>query len=155
MTGVMTIAVGSDHAAVDERLALIEHLQGKGHEVTDFGCAPGEAVDYPDVAADVARSVASGAADRGFVLCGTGIGVCMAANKVKGIRAATLHNEFTSEMTRRHNDANVACMGARTFSAAAMQRMADLFLETPFDGGRHEGRVAKIMSIEDDATIPS
>ncbi len=150
----MKIAIGSDHAAIDERIALIEHLRGNGHDVNDFGCPPGGAVDYPDVAADVARAVASGDAERGFVLCGTGIGVCMAANKVHGIRAATLHNEYTAEMTRRHNDANVACMGARTFSATAMQRMADLFLDTPFDGGRHEGRVAKIMAIEDATVTP-
>ncbi len=151
----MKIAIGSDHAAVDERLALITHLENNDHEVNDFGCPPGEAVDYPDVAALVARSVAAGEAERGIVLCGTGIGVCMAANKVNGVRAATLHDEYTAEMTRRHNDANVGCMGARTYSAAAMQRMTDTFLNTPFDGGRHEGRVAKIMALEEDSTIRS
>lgn len=151
----MKLAVASDHAAIDERLALIEHLRGRGHDVTDFGCKPGESVDYPDYAVLVGRAVADGQAERGLLICGTGIGICMAAGKVDGIRAATIGDPWSAEMTRRHNDANVACWGARIHSATAIQRMADVFLETPFDGGRHAGRVAKIMAIEEGASVPS
>jgi len=148
MTRTLRLAVASDHAAVSERLALVQHLRDQGHDVRDLGCAAGEAVDYPDQAALVARAVAGGEADRGILICGTGIGVCMAAGKVDGIRAATIHDAFTAEMCRRHNDANVACMGARVHAAAAIVRMVDVFLATPFDGGRHTGRVAKIMALE-------
>ncbi|MDJ0522783.1 MAG: ribose 5-phosphate isomerase B [Planctomycetota bacterium] len=149
------IAIASDHAAVPERQALIDYLRAEGHEVSDFGSEPGEAVDYPDQAALVSRAVVSGEADRGILICGTGLGVCMAANKVDGIRAATVHDTFTAEMARRHNDANVACMGARVHAAAAICRMADVFLDSPFDGGRHAGRVDKIMALEQDAPVSS
>jgi ribose 5-phosphate isomerase B len=145
------LALASDHAAVAERQALAEHLKQAGHEVTDLGCAPGTSADYPDVAVDVARRVAAGAAQFGFVLCGTGIGVAMAANKVPGVRAAVIHDEFTAEMARRHNDANVACMGARLLSHHAMIRLADRFLASPFDGGRHATRVAKIHALDGSA----
>ncbi len=151
----MKIAVASDHAAVDERLALIEHLRSRGHDVTDFGCKAGESVDYPDYAVLVARAVADGNAERGLLICGTGIGICMAAGKVDGIRAATISDPWSAEMTRRHNDANVGCWGARVHSAKAIQRMADIFMETPFDGGRHADRVAKIMAIEEGSSVPS
>ena len=156
MTRPIRIAVASDHAAVPERLALIEHLRAGGHRVTDFGCAAGEAVDYPDQAALVGRAIVAGEADRGILICGTGIGICMAANKIDGIRAATIHDAFTAEMCRRHNDANVVCMGARVHAAAAIVRMADVFLTAPFDGGRHTGRVAKIMALEGpNPSVPS
>jgi len=144
----MKIAVASDHAAIEERQALAAHLRTAGHDVTDFGCAPGESADYPDPAAAVARAVAAGDAERGLLLCGTGIGICMAAGKVNGIRAATIGDAFSAEMARRHNDANVACFGARILSAAAIQRFADTFLDTPFEGGRHQRRVDKITALE-------
>lgn len=144
----MRLVIGSDHAAVNERLALAEHLVKAGHQVADKGCPPGASVDYPDVAAEVARSVAAGEAERGFLLCGTGLGVCMAANKVAGVRAAPLSDGFTAEMARRHNDANVACFGARLLSAHAIVRLADVFLATPFEGGRHAARVAKINALD-------
>ena len=144
----MRIAIASDHAAVTERAALARHLEAAGHAVEDLGCAPGTAVDYAEPAAAVAHAVAGGRADLGVLLCGTGIGVCMAAGKVHGIRAATVHDAFTAEMARRHNDANVICMGARLLSVAAMQRALDAFLGASFDGGRHTGRVAKIMALE-------
>lgn len=147
----MRLAIASDHAAVPERLALAEHLARAGHEVADLGCAPGSSADYPDVAADVARRVASGEVQLGFVLCGTGIGVAMAANKIPGVRAAVVTDEFTAEMARRHNDANVACMGARLLSHHAMIRLADRFLAAPFEGGRHAGRVAKINALDGSA----
>jgi len=142
------IAIATDHAAVDERLALVAHLQAAGHSVDDLGCEDGAACDYPDQAAKVAHAVAEGRADFGILICGTGIGVAMAAGKIHGIRAATIGNEYSAEMTRRHNDANVACFGARIHSAVAMARMADLFLASPFEGGRHTARVAKIMALE-------
>jgi ribose 5-phosphate isomerase B len=144
----MRIAIASDHAAVAERGTLAAHLAQAGHTVLDLGCPPGASVDYPEPAAAVAEAVATGRADRGVLLCGTGIGVCMAAGKVAGIRAATVHDEYTAEMARRHNDANVLCMGARLLSVTAMVRALDRFLATPFDGGRHAGRVAKIMALE-------
>mgnify|MGYP001825442123 CR=1 FL=1 len=144
----MKIAVASDHAAVAERQALVEHLRSRGHDVVDHGVPPGEAADYPDMAEVVAKQVASGGAERGILCCGTGIGICMAAGKVDGVRAATIGDAFSAEMTRRHNDANVACFGARVISAAAMQRFADIFIETPFDGGRHQRRVDKITALE-------
>jgi ribose 5-phosphate isomerase B len=140
--------VGSDHAGILERQALAESLKKAGHEVRDLGCAPGTTVDYPDVAAEVARAVAGGAAERGFLVCGTGLGVCMSANKVAGVRAAPLHDEFDAEMARRHNDANVACFGARSLSSHAMIRLAERFLATPFDGGRHAPRVEKINALD-------
>jgi ribose 5-phosphate isomerase B len=151
----LKVALSSDHAAVEERLTLAAHLREAGHDVTDFGCEGGQSVDYPDYAAKVARAVAGGEADRGIVLCGTGLGVAMAANKVRGIRAATIGDDFSAEMARRHNDANVACFGARIHAAAAICRMADRFLAAPFDEGRHAGRVAKIMALEEDATVSS
>ena len=144
----MRIAIGSDHAAVPERRVLIAHLEGQGHEVLDQGCPDSSSVDYPDYAVRVAQAILSGEAERGVLLCGTGIGICMAAGKVPGIRAATVHDEWTAEMTRRDNDAHIACMGARLLSPAAMMRIVDRFLETPFEGGRHARRVAKIMAIE-------
>ena len=144
----MKIAIASDHAAVDERLAVAEHMRAAGHEVTDFGCEAGESVDYPDYGAKVARAVASGDADRGVLICGTGIGICMAAGKVDGIRAATVHDDFTAAMCREHNDANVMCMGARVIPVSTMLRLTDLFLTTAFGEGRHAGRVAKIMALE-------
>lgn len=151
----LRIAIGSDHAAVEERLVVASYLKAAGHEVTDVGCEAGTSVDYPDYAARVARAVASGEAERGILLCGTGIGVAMAAGKIRGIRAATIGDEFSAEMARRHNDANVACFGARIHSAAAICRMVDRFLAAPFDEGRHAERVAKIMALEEDSTVPS
>ena len=142
------IAIATDHAAVEERLFLVEQLQAAGHKVQDLGCAAGAPCDYPDQAALVARAVASGEAEVGVLLCGTGIGVAMAAGKIPGVRAATISNEYSAEMTRRHNDANVACFGARIHSAVAMTRMLDIFLVTPFDGGRHTARVAKIDALD-------
>ncbi len=155
MSRSFTLAVASDHAAIPERFALIEHLRGEGHEVIDFGCKEGESVDYPDQAALVGNAVVEGKAERGVLICGTGLGICMAANKVDGIRAATVHDAFTAEMCRRHNDANVVCMGARVHAAVAIQRMVDVFLASPFDEGRHTGRVAKIMALESHDPVTS
>ncbi len=151
----MKIAIASDHAAVDERRTVATHLEAQGHEVADLGCEGGQSVDYPDFAARVAHAVAAGEVTYGIVLCGTGIGVAMAAGKVDGVRAATIADDFSAEMARRHNDANVACFGARIHATAAICRMADIFLASPFDEGRHTGRVAKIMALESDPTVSS
>lgn len=140
----MRIVVASDHAAVAEKAAVKAHLEGLGHEVTDLGTHTDESVDYPDLAAPAARAVAAGETDRAVLLCGTGIGQCMTANRVKGARAAVLWNVASAEMSRRHNDANVACFGARLQTLDEILRLLDHWLATPFDGGRHERRVAKI-----------
>lgn len=149
----MKIAIASDHAAVEEREAVAAALRDAGHDVTDLGCGAGQSVDYPDYAAKVGRAVVAGDAERGVVLCGSGIGVCMAANKIAGVRAATITDEWMAEMSRRHNDANVACFGARRTAVAAIVAMTTVFLASPFDEGRHTGRVAKIDALHEDATI--
>jgi ribose 5-phosphate isomerase B len=138
----------SDHAAVEAKAAIASHLRARGHEVVDLGTNGPASVDYPDFAAAGARAVARGEADRGVFLCGTGIGICISANKVAGVRAAVLHDETSAEMSRRHNDANVACFGGRTQSPDRMAALVDLWLSTPFDAGRHAGRVEKIAQIE-------
>ena len=149
----MKIAIASDHAAVDERKAVAAALREAGHDVDDLGYdGPGSA-DYPDYAAKVARAVAANDAERGVLLCGSGIGVCMAANKIAGVRAATITDEWMAEMSRRHNDANVACFGARRTAVTAIVAMTNVFLASPFDGDRHIGRVAKIDALHEDAPI--
>jgi ribose 5-phosphate isomerase B len=145
----MRIAVGSDHAAFEHKQALVEQLRAAGHEIADCGCSSTESVDYPDFAEKVARLVAGGGCERGIALCGTGIGVCMAANKVPGVRAAVVHDRYTVRMSREHNDANVLCMGARVLDVALVLDLAAYWLELGFEGGRHERRVRKI-----DALLP-
>jgi len=140
----MKIAIGSDHAG----FALKEHVRAQagaaGHEVADLGTSSGESVDYPDFAAKVALAVARGEAERGIVICGTGLGVAMTANRFRGVRAAPCTGEFAAEMARRHNDANVLCLGGRLVTKELAERIVDVFLSSPFDGGRHARRVAKI-----------
>jgi ribose 5-phosphate isomerase B len=144
----MKVSVGADHAGVEAKDALAAALRERGHEVLDRGAQGGASVDYPDFAEKVARDVASGAADRGVLICGTGIGMSMAANKVHGVRAAVCHDEFTARMARRHNDANVICLGARLLAVARIAELAVLFLEEPYEGGRHARRVGKIAALE-------
>jgi len=144
----MKIAIASDHAGFEVKQALSEHLRKTGHEVVDHGCHEAVSCDYPDLAATAARSVATGNEEIGILLCGTGIGMSMAANKVPGIRAALVHDAFTAEMSRRHNDANVLCMGARVLGEAKCLELADLWLQTPFEGGRHARRVGKIDALD-------
>jgi len=151
----MQIAIASDHAAVDERRAVADHLRAAGYEVLDLGYDGKSSVDYPDFAAQVARAVVDGRAQFGVLLCGTGIGVAMAAGKVDGVRAATIGDEYSAEMARRHNDANVACFGARIHAVAGICRMAERFLAAPFNGGRHATRVAKIMGLEESESAAS
>jgi ribose 5-phosphate isomerase B len=139
----MKVALGSDHAGYDAKGALSAALTAWGHEPVDLGCDGPDSVDYPDFGRAVAEAVARGEAACGVLVCGTGIGMSMAANKVAGVRAAVCHNEYTAELTRRHNDANVLCMGARLMAVAAMERCLDVFLKTDFEGGKHARRVGK------------
>lgn len=144
----MKVIAGSDHAGFAAKQALIAALKRMGHSVIDAGADGPESVDYPDFAAQVARAVAGAEAERGILICGTGIGMAMAANKVPGIRAAVVTDEYTAEICRRHNDANVLCMGARVLPVEKMEPLARIFLESPFDGGRHAGRVEKIKKLD-------
>ncbi|MCU0722164.1 MAG: ribose 5-phosphate isomerase B [Planctomycetes bacterium] len=144
----MKVSVGADHAGAEAKDSLVAALRERGHEVVDRGTHGGASVDYPDFAARVAGDVRDGAAQRGILICGTGIGMSMAANKVAGIRAAVCHDEFTVRMSRRHNDANVLCLGARLLAAARIADLAALFLEEPYEGGRHGRRLDKIAALE-------
>ncbi|MDO8526936.1 MAG: ribose 5-phosphate isomerase B [Deltaproteobacteria bacterium] len=138
------IAIGSDHAGFQLKEILKSYLQSEGHEVLDFGCPSEESCDYPDYAAKVAHAVAEGKAERGVLVCGTGIGMCMTANKIKGIRAAVLRTFDDARLSREHNDANIACLGGRITAVHQAQSLLDTFLKTPFQGGRHAARVQKI-----------
>ncbi|MCS7045553.1 MAG: ribose 5-phosphate isomerase B [Gemmataceae bacterium] len=144
----MNIAIGSDHRGVDAKRRLVASLQAQGHSVIDVGAFSHESVDYPDVALEVAQRVSSHAVERGILICGTGIGMCIAANKLRGIRAAPCHDSITAEMSRRHNDANILCLSADLLGEELMERMVRIFLETPFEGGRHLRRVEKIAKLE-------
>lgn len=144
----MRIAIGSDHRGVAARQRLAGLLERLGHEIVDCGSFGEDPVDYPDVAADVARRVADGTAERGILLCCTGVGMAIAANKVAGVRAATCHDEVTAEMSRRHNDLNVLCLAAEMLGSDMQEKIVRTWLVTPFDGGRHARRVAKIAALE-------
>jgi ribose 5-phosphate isomerase B len=138
------IVLASDHAGVALKTELIQFLESRGDAFRDLGPVDEQSVDYPDYAHDLAREVQAGRAERGILICGTGIGMSMVANRHPGVRAALCHDAYTSEMARRHNDANVLCIGARVTAGGAATHMVAIFLETPFEGGRHERRVAKI-----------
>lgn len=144
------IALGCDHGGLNIKNAVIKYLEDKGIEYKDFGCFTEESVDYPEYAFKVAQSVTSGEAQLGILCCGTGIGISMAANKVKGIRAAVVSNEFCAEMTRRHNNANILCMGGRVSTEEEAVKYTDIFINTPFEGGRHNRRVDMITAIENE-----
>lgn len=140
----MRIAVAADHAAVHEKDALAQHLREAGFDVLDFGTHGEASVDYPDHARPAAEAVGRGEADRAVLVCGSGVGVCMAAGKVPGVRAVQVVNPFIAEMSRRHNDANVACFGARWQDLETIRSLLATWLATPFEGGRHQRRVDKI-----------
>lgn len=143
------IALAADHGGFELKEAIKNHLTNQGVEVKDFGTYSNESVDYPIYAEKAARSVAEKECTLGIICCGTGIGVSMVANKVKGIRAAVVTNDFCAEMTRRHNDANILCMGGRVINEETAIRLTDIFLNTPFEGGRHINRVCMIKDIEE------
>lgn len=144
----MRIAIGTDHRGFSIRGKIIELVQRLGHEVIDMGTFSPDAVDYPDIAAAVAQKVSCHEADRGILICGTGLGMCIAANKVWGVRAAPCHDDITAELSRRHNDSNVLCLSADLLGERLIDRMIEIWLNTPFEGGRHARRVAKIADIE-------
>ncbi|MCB9838592.1 MAG: ribose 5-phosphate isomerase B [Phycisphaeraceae bacterium] len=144
----MKIAIGADHRGVNAGLGLVKQLSDEGHDVVVLHCRENEPCDYPDAAYTVARAVASGAADRGILLCGSGIGMSIAANKVHGVRAALANNTISAELSRRHNDANVLCMSADTLGAKAIRQVVEAWLGAEFEGGRHARRVEKIAAIE-------
>lgn len=143
------IALACDHGGYNLKEAIKKHLEAQGVEIKDFGTYSEESVDYPIYAEKAARSVASKECTLGIICCGTGIGVSMVANKVKGIRAAVVTNEFCAEMTRRHNDANILCMGGRVIDESTALKLTDIFLNTPFEGGRHINRVCMIKDLEE------
>ena len=144
----MKIAVASDHGGFALKETVREHLAGRGFEVVDLGTYSEESVDYPVYGRLCGQTVASGEADLGIVVCGTGIGISIAANKVHGIRAALCGDCFSAEMCRRHNDANILALGERVMGPGLAMKICDIFLDTPFDGGRHARRVEKMMAIE-------
>jgi len=146
----MKIAIGSDHRGFETKRRLTAFLQAHGHEIVDVGTNGSESVDYPDFAFHVACRVGKGECERGILICGTSIGMCIAANKVKGVRAAACHDSITAEMSRRHNDANVLCLSADLLGGELMERMARIWLETGFEGGRHARRVEKIAKFEEE-----
>lgn len=145
------IALGCDHGGINLKNAIIEYLRENNIEFKDFGCYSEESVDYPIYAYKVAKSITSKESTLGILCCGTGIGISIAANKVKGIRAAVVSNEFGAEMTRRHNNSNILCMGGRVTSEEDAVKFADIFLNTPFseDEERHTRRVQMLKDIED------
>lgn len=144
----MKIAIGSDHGGYELKQQLLAHLEELGHEVRDFGSFSPEKVDYPDIAAPLARAVAAGEYERGLLICGTGLGMSIAANKIHGVRAACCSDCYSAKLTREHNDANILCMGGRVLGIGLAKMMVDFFLSTPFAGKHHEARIAKITELE-------
>ena len=147
----MKISMGSDHGAFAMKEHLKQYLTAQGHQVVDCGTYSTDSCDYADFAKAAAQLVASGDCDRGIVMCTTGIGISIAANKVRGIRCALCSEPYSAEMTRRHNDANMLAMGGALIGPNMADRIVDVFLNTEFEGGRHARRVGKIMAIENEA----
>ena len=137
----MKIALGCDHAGYPLKNEIIKHLQERNIEIVDLGCYSEESVDYPIYGKKVGEAVMAGQADKGIVCCGTGIGISIAANKVKGIRCALPYNDFTAEMCKKHNNANMVAFGARSLSVEEAIRYTDIWLDTEFEGGKHERRI--------------
>jgi ribose 5-phosphate isomerase B len=144
----MRIVVGSDHRGYQVKQKVIDLVRRLGHEVLDEGTNGGGSIDYPDVAARVGSMVSSGEVERGILICGTGIGMSIAANKFPGVRAAPCHDDLTAEMSRRHNDLNVLCLSADMLGEKLIDRMVEIWLNTAFEGGRHARRVEKIAQLE-------
>lgn len=142
------LAIGCDHGGYELKNAIISHLVDRGIAHKDFGCFDGAAVDYPEIALKVTDSITSGECKLGILVCGTGIGMSLAANKVNGIRAAACSEQFSAKYTRLHNDSNVLCLGGRVIGPGVANEMVDLFIDTDFEGGRHQRRVDMVMAIE-------
>ena len=145
----MKIAIGSDHGGFSVKEIAKPHLEKLGYEVIDFGTNTPDSCHYPIYAEKVARAVASGEADKGILICGTGIGMSIAANKIPGIRAAAVSDCFTAKATRQHNDSNILCLGERTVGPGLALRIIDTFLAAPFEGGRHQTRIDMMMALEE------
>ena len=144
----MKIAIGNDHSAVELKNIIVDFLKEKGHEVVDYGTTSPESCDYPIYGEKVARAVAAGEVEKGILICGTGLGISLAANKVEGIRAVVCSEPFTAKMSRAHNDCNILAFGARVVGAELAKMIVDTWLNTEFEGGRHQRRVDLIMDIE-------
>ncbi|WP_368503083.1 ribose 5-phosphate isomerase B [Alkalihalophilus sp. As8PL] len=144
----MKVAIGSDHGGVNIKEEIKQQMEEMGIAFEDVGCECDTSVDYPDYAIPVAEKVAKGEVDRGILVCGTGIGMSIAANKVKGIRCALVHDTFSAKATREHNNSNVLAMGERVIGAGLAREIAKIWLETEYEGGRHERRVSKITEYE-------
>ncbi|MGN1117809.1 MAG: ribose 5-phosphate isomerase B [Acutalibacteraceae bacterium] len=147
------IALGADHGGYELKEAIKKHLDEKGIEYKDFGTYTPESVDYAAIAQRACLSVTSGECEKAILCCGTGIGISMAANKVKGIRAACCSDYFSAKLTRLHNDANALCMGGRVVGIGLALELVDVFLETAFEGGRHQRRIDQISAIENGETL--
>ena len=143
----MRIVIGSDHRGLDMKKKVIKYINESGNSSEDFGTFTTDSVDYPDIAEKVAKAVAKGDFDRGVLICGTGIGMCIAANKVDGIRAAQCYDNFCATRARQHNDANIMCLGAEE-TYKDLETIVKTFLTTDFEGGRHERRIEKITALE-------
>lgn len=150
----MRIGVASDHRGFAIKTRILEMVAEFGHEARDFGPDGTESVDYPDYASKVAAAVSDGEIDRGILVCGTGMGMCIVANKFTGVRATSCHDDLTAEMSRRHNDANVLCLSADLLGERLVHRMIDLWLKTEFEQGRHARRLGKIQQVEHDNLRP-
>ena len=140
----MKVIIGSDHGGFNLKNTIVSELKEKGVDVTDFGPESNNSVDYPDFAKPLAEKVAAGEYDKGILICGTGIGMSISANKVKGIRCALVHDTFSARATREHNDSNILAMGERVIGKGLASDIVDIWLNTEFEGGRHEKRVRKI-----------
>jgi ribose 5-phosphate isomerase B len=147
----MRIAIGADHRGLELKQAVIKLLSQAGHSYEDLGSYSAEPVDYPDIARKVAERVAKGDFDLGILICDTGIGMCITANKVRGIRAALVHDSFSARRARQHNDANILCLGT-SGTPDTVREIVDIFLNTRFEGGRHQRRVDKIRALEEKIT---
>ena len=142
------IAIGCDHGGLELKNAIVEHIKEKGLEIKDLGIYENHSVDYPDVAKPVCQEVQNGNAEKAILVCGTGIGMSIAANKIKGIRAAVCSDHFSVKFTRLHNNTNVLCLGGRVLGTGLALELVDIFLTTPFEGGRHQTRIDKIADLE-------
>lgn len=150
----MKIAVGSDHRGFQVKSRILAQIAELGHLSLDYGPPSPESVDYPDVGARVAQALSNGEIDRGILICGTGLGMCIVANKFPGVRAASCHDDLTAEMSRRHNNANVLCLSADLLGERLVSRMVQLWLTTEFEGGRHARRLDKITQYEQQLQPP-
>lgn len=144
----MKIAVASDHRGYPVKEKILSQVSELGHEALDYGPQSAESVDYPDLAAKTAAAVSTGQVERAILICGTGIGMCIVANKFSGVRAAPCHDDLTAEMSRRHNDANILCLSADLIGERLATRMVEIWLTTEFEGGRHARRIEKISQVE-------